>query len=123
MVECPLRMRKVPGSNPGSSKLFSFFYLRRNRQVNPGSSNIFFIYIKAAGQRRTLLLFRSLVESAHFNALTQSEGVFDPCLYSQAVELETAKFTLEDGDCAEENNVFCLKSVKLEKYFKIDKII
>ena len=22
MVECPLRMRKVPGSNPGSSRIF-----------------------------------------------------------------------------------------------------
>ena len=25
VVECPLRMRKAPGSNPGSSKLFSFY--------------------------------------------------------------------------------------------------
>ena len=26
MVECPLRMRKVPGSNPGSSRIYFYNY-------------------------------------------------------------------------------------------------
>ncbi len=79
MVERPFRIRKAPGSNPGSSN--SFF------------AN----------------LLRSEVSSVHFNDLTQSDGLFEPCLYSQAVEGETSKFTLEDGDCGMENYVFCVQ--------------
>ena len=33
MVECPLRMRKVPGSNPGSSTIFLSFWVNMHSRI------------------------------------------------------------------------------------------